>query len=157
LVRYRGTGRRLLHRLKYGGCEALAPELGARLGRRVLTQSTVPPSLLVVPVPLHPWRRLRRGFNQAAAIGAALAAVLDRPQVQALRRRRRTPALYRVERRRRAAALERAFMVRRPDQVAGRPVLLVDDIRTTGATLRAAAAALREAGAARVEAAVVAR
>ena len=111
----------------------------------------------MVPIPLHPWRHLQRGFNQAAALADVVAARLERPRVHALRRRRRTRPLYTLARGQRPAALEHAFVLKRGVAVAGRPVLLVDDIRTSGATLRAAAACLRAAGATRVEAAVVAR
>src|SRR5262249_17858423 len=112
---------------------------------------------LVAPVPLHWMRRLARGFNQAALVAAEVARVLDADFApRALSRTRRTPALFDVPRERRATSLEGAFRAR-PRAVHGRVVLLVDDIFTSGATLRACARALREAGAKRVVAATVAR
>lgn len=160
LLRYRGAGRRLLHRVKYAKREDLGAPLGRALGARVLEtgpEQGRPAPDLVVPIPLHWWRRWRRGFNQAALVGEGVAAVLDRPVVEALARRKATPALFGIEREAREAVVSGAFAVRAPAEVRGATVLLVDDIRTSGATLRAAAAALLEAGAARVDAAVVAR
>lgn len=160
LLRYRGVARALLHRVKYGAGRELAHDLGRDLGvrlGRVPWSPAADPGLVVVPIPLHPLRRLRRGFNQADAVAAGLAEALGRPsRGDALRRRRRTRPLYGVPREDRAALVAGAFRAR-PAAVAGRPVLLVDDIRTSGATLRAAAEAVRRAGANPIDAAVVAR
>lgn len=156
LLRYRRAARRLLHRVKYAGREDACASLGRALGRRVLDLAApLPTDLAVVPVPLHPLRRWARGFNQAERLAEALALAVDRPLLLALRRRRRTPALYGVRRDARDAVVAGAFRACAP--LHGRPVLLVDDIRTSGATLRAAAAALKEGGAGRVTAAVAAR
>lgn len=157
LLRYRRVARRLLHRLKYGGAEELALPLGRALGRRVGEVMALHPDLVVVPVPLHPWRRLRRGFDQAAELALGVAEALERPCLPALRRRRWTRPLFRLPHDQRAAVVEGAFRAHAPATVRGRPILLVDDIRTSGATLRAAASALRLAGTGRVVAAVVAR
>lgn len=158
LLRYRRVTRRLLHRLKYEGIEELADPLGRSLGARARAVLGPPhPALVVVPVPLHPWRRFRRGYDQAACLADAVAVALERPALAALRRRRWTRALFQLPHEERARVVGGAFRVLCPERVRGRPVLLVDDIRTSGATLRAAAGALRAAGAARVVAAVVAR
>lgn len=157
LLRYRGVVRRVLHRVKYAGREEPCAPLGAALAHRVREVLVdVPADLLVVPVPLHLVRRCTRGFNQAERIAEGLARVLDRPLAHALARRRSTRPLYGVKRDARDAIVGGAFRATRV-ALAGRPVLLVDDIRTSGATLRAAAEALQAAGASRVIAAVVAR
>lgn len=164
LLRYRGAGRRLLHAVKYAKREDLGAPLGRALGARVGAtgpEQGRPAPDLVVPIPLHWWRRWRRGFNQAALVGEGVGAVLGAPVVEALARTRATPALFGIEREAREVVVGGAFAVRAPAEVRGAlrgaKVLLVDDIRTSGATLRAAAAALLDAGAARVDAAVVAR
>lgn len=158
LVRYRKTARRVLHRLKYQAREELGRPLGRALGERLLARSERArhPDLIVVAVPLHPLRHWRRGFNQAEAIAQGVAEVLERPRVQLLRRARATRPLFGVPRTQRDGALQGAFALRRRPPARAR-VLLVDDIRTSGATLRAAARALRRAGIKKIDAAVVGR
>jgi ComF family protein len=111
----------------------------------------------VVPVPLHWWRRLARGYNQAERIARPLAGRLGVPLLPALRRPRPTRAQTSLGRTARAANLRNAFRVPRPARVRGLRLLLVDDVATTGATLDAAAAALIRAGADGVTAVVAAK
>lgn len=111
----------------------------------------------IVPVPLHWRRRLTRGYNQAERIASPLARQLGLPLVSALRRARRTPPQTSLGKSDRLANLRQAFRVPRPGRVRGLRLLLVDDVATTGATLDASAAALRQAGAVAVTAVVAAR
>ena len=143
---YAGALRRIVHALKYDGRRSLAAPLGELMrehGRYVLADATC-----VVPVPLHPWRRLRRGFNQAED----LARTLGLPMVPVLWRPRHTAAqagLTATERRRNVhdAFCVRPLTLRRHRALLrGAVVVLVDDVRTTGATLHACAAALRTLG-----------
>ncbi len=129
------------------------PEVGSR--------STPAGWDLVVPIPLH-WRRRRlRGYNQAERIARPLAAELGAPFGDLLRRSRSTRRQARLPRAERLENPVGAFALRRGARagrsVAGRRVLLVDDVVTTGATLDAAAAVLRDAGAASVTAVAAAR
>lgn len=107
------------------------------------------PSTVVVPVPTTRTRRRRRGYNQAAVLAEAVGAALDLPVLRALLRRpggTTQVALQPVERGRNVL---RAFSVgeeSRARRIRGRPVLLVDDVLTTGATAGAAATALAAAG-----------
>ena len=119
---------------------AVAEALGAEL------ESYSPRIDLVVPVPLHPLRRLRRGYNQAELLARPLARLLGKPLRQPLGRRRWTAPQARLSRRRRQENLEDAFRLRSRGRLAGRRILLVDDVVTTGSTLRGAAAVLRKAG-----------
>ena len=133
--------------------------LGSALARAIaeLLRETLSTCDLVVPVPLHWRRRLARGYNQAERIARPLAARLQIPLRTALRRRRPTPAQSQLDRAERLRNLADAFAVWRPGAVAGRRILLVDDVVTTGATVEAAAASLRAAGAAEIHAVAAAR
>jgi ComF family protein len=155
---YEGPLRKIIHAFKYEGRRGLAGPLAAMMrtaGAGILADADA-----VVPVPLHPWRRLRRGFNQADD----LARRLGLPVVRALWRVHATTpqaGLSSAARRRNirdafelspfaTARLRRAF-------VEERVVVLVDDVRTTGATLDACASVLKAAGAGEVRALTVAR
>lgn len=113
---------------------------------------------IVVPVPLYWRRRLARGYDQAWLLARhACAAAGMPPPVPALRRTRGAPPQSTLPAAARRDNLRGAFAVRRPDEVAGRAVILVDDVVTTGATLAAAAGPLRAAGAACVIGVALAR
>jgi ComF family protein len=155
---YDGVLRDILQAFKYDGRRVLARPLGALL--RSAGAALLHDANCVVPVPLHGWRRIRRGFNQADV----LARELGPPVVHALWRRRATPpqtGLTAAARRRNvwgAFAISPLLSQRsRHRWLAGRVVVLVDDVRTTGATLNACAAVLLEAGVREVRALTVAR
>lgn len=136
----------MIHALKYGGRRSLARPLAAML--REAADDWLRAADAVVPVPLHPLRRWRRGFNQADDI----ARRLGRPVIRPIRRARHTRPQMELPRSVRLRALRDAFRLagRGPSAIRGRKLLLVDDVITTGATVEACAALLREAGAADV-------
>ncbi len=115
---------------------------------------------LLVPVPLHRWRLLARRYNQSALLAAALAKRTGRRALpDALRRVRVTQSLGRLPAAERAALLMGAIAVRpnRAAAVAGRRILLIDDVLTSGATARACTHALLDAGAASIDVLVASR
>lgn len=154
---FAGTTRRALHALKYAGERRLAAPLGAAVAERWRRAGAG--GELLVPVPVHDGRRRERGYDQAALIADAAAVRLGMPWRAAVIRTRATTAQYRLDRRHRATNVADAFAVdpRARAAVAGRWVVLVDDVVTTGATLCAAARALLAAGALAVSAVTVAR
>ena len=148
--RYEGALRDVIHAFKYEGRRSLADPLGRLM--RDTGRALVDDCDYVVPVPLHPWRRLRRGFNQARD----LAARLDRPVVDALWRVRATPSQMTLSADARRTNVRNAFTASPFAKIDDRVVVLVDDVRTTGATLDACAQALADAGAREVRALTVA-
>lgn len=117
----------------------------------------VEPDVVLAPVPLHPRRLAERGFNPAALLARALAqACAARIEPELLQRVRDTPKQSQLRRAERAHNVNAAFMVTRPLPRHAR-IVLVDDVRTTGSTLRACRAALQARGAESVAAMVLAQ
>ena len=143
----------VVHAFKYGGRDDLARPLGRLLSERIET----PRADLVVPVPLHRTRRRERGYNQAGLLARVAAPERCAPSVEGLLvRNRATRAQARLAEEDREANVTGAFSVREPTWVAGRIIILLDDVATTGSTLLAAASELEAAGADRVIPVVVA-
>lgn len=137
-----GSGwQRLIHDFKYRGAWRTARAMGEWYGRCLRESGLYDGVDRVVPLPLHPVKRCRRGYNQseylAEGIAAELGVAVDRRSV---RRVRNTESQTLKTRRERASNVESAFSVRHPDRLAGLHVLLVDDVMTTGSTLLSCAA-----------------
>lgn len=155
---YSGVGRRLVLGLKHGDRTDLARPAAlwmARVARPLVHNNTI-----LVPVPLHWMRRVKRRYNQAALLTLALGRELERPVcADALLRPRKTKPLEGHSRDARFAALSGAITdnPKRSGAIAGKSVLLVDDVMTSGATLAAATEAAKHAGAANVSIVTLAR
>ncbi len=157
-LRYDEQTRRIVMPFKYGDQVEIAVALARhmqRAGATLLQQAEV-----LVPVPLHRRRLRARRYNQSALLARALARLAQRPAVlDALQRIRFTAPLGEKSGRERAAEVAGAFVVRpgRESWIAGRRVLLIDDVLTSGATANACARALLAKGAAQVDVLVAAR
>lgn len=151
-VVYGHLPRRVLMRFKHGGKPHLARMMG-RHARLAAPDWLDDENAVLVPVPLARWRLWRRGYNQAGEIARALARLSPaQPLLGALVRNRSTRSSGDLSRSQRFANVRGAFRVAdkaRP-RIAGRPVILIDDVMTTGATADACAKALLRGGAASV-------
>jgi ComF family protein len=155
VVLFEGVVRKAIHELKYRGRTELAMPL-AELMVPAWGSGLFPVECLI-PVPLHPRRLRERGYNQAALIAEGLAKRIRLPvSLGALARSRMTEPQTQLRAAQRQTNVAGAFTATSPT-VAGRSVMLVDDVCTTGATLQACADALRSAGVERVFAMTLAR
>ena len=155
-----------IHTLKYGGVRSLARGLGRMLAEAIAQLAPdAPAQMLVVPIPLHRSKHAERGFNQARSLAVHALASLAKSHPQwrlklastTLMRLRATETQAGLSPHMRRLNVRGAFQVSAPASVAGRHILLIDDIFTTGATARAAAKTLLQAGAASVRVATLAR
>jgi ComF family protein len=161
---YEGGLRELIHLLKYEQVRPAANVLG-----RMLTEAAADlepffgvAKVVVVPVPLYSRKLRQRGFNQSEVIARAAlkhGVVQDRLTLDAsvLERRRETQSQTGLTRHQRRENIRGAFAVAKPERIAGREVLLVDDVFTTGTTVSECARILRRAGASKVYVTTVAR
>jgi ComF family protein len=147
-VAYDELSRSLAIRLKYGRKVALARTMAHYMAPLVSRSSDA----ILVPVPLHRSRLWSRGFNQSALVARELGRRLNLRSVpMALRRIRRTPPLKGMSAIQRRKTVAGAFRITDKNAIAGKAVILVDDVLTTGSTAEACARALKRAGATRVE------
>lgn len=147
-VAYDDLSRSLAIHLKYGRKVAIARTMARYMAPLVGEGS----DRILVPVPLHRTRIWRRGFNQSALIASELARRLGiAADPLALRRVRPTPLLKGMSPLQRRKTVAGAFRVRDKTAIAGKTIILVDDVLTTGSTAEACARALKRGGAARVE------
>ena len=152
LFRYEFPVNRLIQALKYGHQLALAAWLGHRLGERLVAADYD----LLLPLPLHPSRLRTRGFNQSLEIARVTSRALGIPMNPGiLTRIRATPPQAELPLKERARNVRGAFECAR--DLAGIRILLVDDVMTTGSTLREAARILKLHGAGQITVAVAAR
>jgi len=151
---YEGPLRKLIHIFKYGKLESLAQPLS-----RFLLQSLPLDHRfdLVIAMPMHWRKRWERGFNQAELLAQPVAKRYGVKLATSLRRCRYTKSQAGLSEAKRRENLRNSFRVVRPGEVKGKRVLVIDDVFTTGATLRAAAEALKSAGASYVCALTLAR
>jgi ComF family protein len=155
---YGGAIAEAITRFKYGARPDLARPLADLLWHAVAARAGLLRGCVVVPVPLHPVRLAERGFNQSVLLARPVSRRLSAHFLPlGLARLRDTPRQASLGREDRLGNVGGAFAARQPKRLRGHPVLLVDDVRTTGATLAACTRAAVEAGAGPVTTAVLAR
>jgi ComF family protein len=157
---YDGELRELIHLLKYEHVRPAAALLGSYLAQAIGLLHVDWKDWKVVPVPLHRGRRRQRGFNQAEMIARAAVERLGpgvKMQPGLLERKRSTSSQTGLTNHQRRANLRGAFVVPRPAELRNHPILLVDDVFTTGTTAAECSRVLLRAGALQVAVATVAR
>lgn len=149
---------RIIHQLKYHN----RPEIGTLLGEKygAILRETPPfnEADVIVPVPLHPKKLRKRGYNQSIFFARGLSHTMQKPIAgQCLIRHRITDSQTTKNRYERYENMEAAFRLNDAEAVAGKHVLLVDDVLTTGATLEACSIVLLAGGALKVSAITIAK
>lgn len=155
---YSGVGRRLVLGLRHGDRTDLVPSVARWMAQKTTKMSMLDP--VIVPIPLHWTRLLKRRYNQSALLAQAVGKVLNQPVcVDALLRPKKTKPLDGHTRDARFATLADAITPnpKRVDLIIGRNVLLVDDVMTSGATLAAGSESLQSIGAKNVSIVTLAR
>jgi ComF family protein len=146
---YFGSGsmvQQLIHEFKYKGNKELGLQLGKMMGAALKRSGRIAADMLV-PLPLFPHKERKRGFNQSDLLCEGMAEQLQIPVLKhIITRPGRTETQTRKGRIERWKNMEGKFVIKDPDSIAGKHVLLVDDVITTGATLEACGAELIKAG-----------
>jgi len=146
----------LIHFIKYRGLKELGYEAGLRYGYVLADTASFRAVDVIVPVPLHPQKERKRGFNQSEWIARGIAESLQKPvSAGNLFRKLHSTTQTRKNRFERWQNVEGIFGVQYPDEFSGKHILLVDDVITTGSTLEASACMLLKTGNIRVSVAAL--
>lgn len=151
-----GLSKRLLHQLKYKNKPELGVELGKIYGNRLIDSGVEIDWDEIVPVPLHPLKLKRRGYNQSERFAAGLSIALNIPVSHGLKRKKYTETQTRKSRIQRWENVKEVFGLVEDHTLMNKKVLLVDDVMTTGATLAACANVLWQSDVRAVDLAVIA-
>ena len=148
---------KLVHRLKYDKKVHLGRRLAQRLGENVLEDECFSGCDKVIPVPLHRARERERGFNQSEVLAEGISRAMGISLAKdILKRKKNTKDQTYLNAQQRTENVKGAFVVSQPEKVYGKSIILVDDVMTTGATLKECARILQEAGATQIFAATLA-
>lgn len=134
----KGAGvQKMLHQLKYKGNTDLGEELGCELGSALKNSEHFQGIDMVMPVPLHPSKERKRGYNQSMVIARGVSKSLEVEAGKNLIRKSSTETQTRKSRYDRWQNVSEVFGVKNPEKIKGKHILLIDDVVTTGATLEA--------------------
>ncbi len=133
----------LIHQIKYDDKREVAFELGRCLGQKLVQQPHYQDIDYIIPVPMHPKKRIERGFNQAELFANGLSEVLQKPvELSVLQKIKMTETQTKMSRLERMKNTEDVFHVTNPSLLPDKNILIVDDVMTSGATLESCADAL---------------
>ena len=151
---YEGDLRKLIHLYKYGGIEPLVNRFGEWLALALPREQSFD---VIIPMPLHWSKRLRRGFNQAELLARQVSRRWNVPIQNAIRRKKATAPQAGLTNSKRRLNVQGAFAAKSGVRLDGQRVLLIDDVLTTGSTAAACARVLKRAGAKHVTVLTLAR
>lgn len=146
----------LIHRMKYHSGWQVAEMLADRAWELPEVREVILGAGVLVPVPLHPLKHISRGFNQADVLARRLSKLSGVKVAHPAARIRNTPSQTERNRAKRIANVRDVFALTKPGKIAGRHIVLIDDVMTTGATLRSLARVLAPAKPASMSAFVLA-
>jgi ComF family protein len=152
----KGKSQKLLHQLKYRNMPEIGEEMGRLFGLSLKQHGYGKEWDVIVPVPLHPMKQKRRGYNQSEKFGIGLSKALDIKLENVLDRKKFTETQTKKTRLQRLDNVEEVFELKNGEKIEGLRILLVDDVITTGATLCACANVLLDCGAKHVDLATIA-
>lgn len=152
----KGNSQKLLHQLKYRNKPEIGEEMGRLYGLSLALQGYQDEWDVIVPVPLHPVKQKRRGYNQSEVFGKGLSKALNIKLENLLERKKFTETQTKKSRIQRLDNVDEVFDLRANENIEGLRILLVDDVITTGATLCACANVLLGYGAKHVDLATIA-
>jgi len=157
IFKFGGPVKELIHVLKYNGYESPAGYFALPIAELIESEPALQDHDYICAVPLHPVRRRERGYNQAELIASCVAYLTGLPFEMPVVRKVNTLSQTLLSKARRVKNLNGAFRIKKTSQVAGKKILLLDDVFTTGSTLNEIAKTLRFAGASKITAITVAR
>ncbi len=147
----------MLHELKYKGRTEIGSRMGVLYGHHLATSTEFNQTDLILPVPLHPKKELKRGYNQSSFFAEGLAESMQKEMdCKVLYRTKNTETQTKKSRYSRHLNVDQLFDIRDASLIKSRNVLLVDDVLTTGSTLESCAAVLLDSGAKKVSVATIA-
>lgn len=152
----KGKSQKLLHQLKYRNMPEIGEEMGRLYGISLKQHGYDKEWDVIVPVPLHPMKQKRRGYNQSEKFGIGLSKSLDVKLANILDRKKFTETQTKKTRLQRLDNVEEVFELKNGEKIEGLRILLVDDVITTGATLCACGNVLLDCGAKHVDLATIA-
>lgn len=147
----------LLHQLKYKNRPEVGVYLGKLAAKRLLENPVFAAADVIIPVPLHPQKQLKRGYNQSLCFAEGLAEKMHIPvEIQNLLKITSTESQTKKSRISRYENMKEVFWLKNPEKLIGKHILLVDDILTTGATLEACCYVLRQVSEVKISIATIA-
>jgi ComF family protein len=149
--KYEGVLRKLIHKFKYNNRDYLSRFLSGLMVGIINSHNELIMADCIIPVPMHWFKKLARGYNQTELLAEHIAQHFDKPLLlNTLKRKKLGLSQVKLQRLKRIENVKGCFKVNRPENIKGKDILLIDDVSTTSSTLNECAKVLSKAGAAKV-------